>query len=134
MRRIIVYVMAMMTALSMPLIAEAQPNFANSALRTQAAEHNGIDQVRRGGGGFRGGGFRGGRHFRGGGRHWNGGRAWRGGRYWRGGRAWRGGRYWRGGRWYGGRGRYWGGRWWAYGVGTCWRWSPYYGRFVWVCY
>ena len=31
-------------------------------------------------------------------------------------------------------GRFWHGRWWAYGIGSCWRWSPTYGEYVWVCY
>lgn len=41
-----------------------------------------------------------------------------------------------GGGHFGGRGggRFWGGRWYGYGVGPCWRWNPFYARWVWVCY
>ncbi|CAJ0863930.1 hypothetical protein AMST5_01626 [freshwater sediment metagenome] len=52
----------------------------------------------------------------GGGGHGGGGGGW-GGHYYRGGGA-----------------RWWGGRWWPYGVGSCWRWNPYWARWVWVCY
>jgi hypothetical protein len=119
-----------------------------------AAHKNGVQLVRRGGGGFRGGGFRGGgfrggRAFHGGfraggfrGAAFHGGRAfaWRGGvrraGVWRGGRvhAWRGGRrFWRGPRWG-----------WAvaaapfyYGYSTCplvrrTVWTPYGFRVRWV--
>lgn len=134
MKRSLVFVSALMAALAMPLAAEARPSIGNLDLGAQAAaEHNNIQQVRRGGGGH----FRGGRHF--GGRHFGGHRGFRGGHF-RSGRHWRGGRHFRGGRNWGHRGhwrghrRYWRGRWWAYGVGSCWRWSPYYDRFVWVCY
>jgi hypothetical protein len=41
---------------------------------------------------------------------------------------------WRHGGWHGGPGRWWGGRYWAYGVGSCWRWNPYTGGWIWVCY
>jgi hypothetical protein len=143
MRRILVVAMAMMAAVAVPVVAQAAIGGAAhmpGGKQSVGDRNSDVQQVRRGGRGghFRGGGFRGGRHFRGGGRHFRGG-GWRGGRHWRGGRRWagrgyyRGGRHWRGGRYYGGR-RYWGGRWWAYGVGSCWRWSPYYDRFVWVCY
>lgn len=128
MKRSLIFASALMAALAMPLAADAQPNLGNVDLGAQAAaEHNSIQQVRRGGGHFRGG-----RHF--GGRHFGGGRHFRGGRNWGGGRHFRGGRHWRGGGHYGGHRRYWRGRWWAYGVGSCWRWSPYNDRFVWVCY
>ena len=40
----------------------------------------------------------------------------------------------RGGRGFRGGGRWWGGRWYGYGVGSCWRWSPFYGRWIWACY
>ena len=33
-----------------------------------------------------------------------------------------------------GPGRYWGGRYYAYGVGPCWRWNPFYARWVWACF
>lgn len=90
-----------------------------------------IENVRRGGGGFRGGhSFHGrgsvahrGYGFRGGGMHVRHGVV-AGGRY----RV--GGRY-HGGIWYGARGRYWGGRYWAYGVGRCWRGTP--EGYVWIC-
>jgi len=132
MKRSLVFASALMAALAMPLASEARPSIGNVDLGANtAAEHNNITQVRRGGGHFRGGG----RHF--GGRHFGGHRSFRGGRHFRG-YGFRGGRHWAGrGHWrghYRGHRRYWHGRWWAYGVGSCWRWSPYYDRFVWVCY
>ncbi|MBS0239406.1 MAG: sulfur globule protein precursor [Proteobacteria bacterium] len=75
------------------------------------------------GGGHHGGGHHigkhhnGGKHFRPGGRH-HGGNIYYGGR-----------------RHHGHHGRrFWHGRWYAYGIGPCWRWSPRYAEFVWVCY
>jgi hypothetical protein len=62
----------------------------------------------------------GGSHFRVGHAHWVGARG-----HWVGGH-----RHWVGG--YGGR--FWHGRRWAHGAGPCWRWSPYFGRWSWVCY
>lgn len=127
MKRSLVFASALIAALAMPLMADAQPTIGNVDLGAQAAaEHNNITQVRRGGGHFRGGRHFSGRHFDGG-RHFRG-HAFRGDRHWRGGRHWGHRGHWRGHR------RYWHGRWWAYGVGYCWRWSPYYDRFVWVCY
>jgi hypothetical protein len=115
--------------------------------------NEGVQPVRRGGGGFHGGGFRGGgAGFRGGRSFawhgggvrraggWGGGRgfAWRGGPrravVWRGGRAfgWHGGvrraGVWRGGRvyaWHGGR-RFWRGPRWGWGVGTAALAAPYF--------
>ncbi len=75
-----------------------------------AQHHGGGHGVARGGV-YRGGVYRGG--------------VYRGGVY-RGGYGGYGG--------YGGRGRYWGGRWWGYGIGPCWRYNPFYGSYVWVCY
>ncbi len=64
------------------------------------------------------GGPHGGPHFGGGGHpHFGGG----GGHGFRGGGGGHGGRFW--------HGRYWG-----YGVGPCWRWNPFMGGWVWVCY
>jgi hypothetical protein len=107
-----------------------------------AAANEGVQLVRRGGGGFRGGGFRGGRAFRGGfhgGRAFafRGGRAFRGG--FRGGRAFafRGGRTFRGGRAFAFRGgrvfhsgfrgrRVWRGPGWGWGWGAAALAAPYY--------
>ena len=93
-----------------------------------AAANEGVQLVRRGGGGFRGGGFRGGRAFRGG---FHGGRAFA----FRGGRAFRGGFHgrrafaFRGGRAFhsGFRGRRgWRGPGWGWGVGAAALAAPYY--------
>ena len=118
MKRILVFVMALMTVLAVPIIAEAR----------HGGGHHG------GGHGHHFGGHHGGhfghRGFRG--HHFRGGRDWGHRGHWRGDRHWGHRGHWRGRYW--GHRRYWHGRWWAYGVGSCWRWSPYNDRFVWVCY
>jgi hypothetical protein len=82
-----------------------------------------------GGGGHGGGGFHGG----GGGGFHGGGGGFHGGGH--GGGGFYGGGHHGGGGYYGGggRGRYWGGRWYGYGIGPCWRWNPFFGRWIWVC-
>jgi hypothetical protein len=76
------------------------------------------------GGGHGGGGWGG---------HGGGGWGGHGGGGW-GGHGWG----WRGGGWghpgWRGQGRYWRGRWWPYGVGSCWRYDPFFARWVWACY
>ena len=59
---------------------------------------------------------------------WHGG-GWHGGG-WHRGWGWR--RGWHGGYYHPYRRGFYGG--WGYGGGSCWRWNPWVGRWVWVCY
>ena len=112
MKRGLALVVAMIAALAMPLAADARPHGGH-----KGGGHHMSSGHHRGGAHIGNRGHRAGKHFRGPGRHYK-------------------GHIRHGGRHYGHRHhrRFWHGRWYAYGIGPCWRWSPRYAEFVWVCY
>lgn len=122
MKRGLALVAAMIAALAMPLAADARQHggggHKGGGHHMSGGHKGGGHQMRghrRGGGHMGNPGHRAGKHYRGGGKHY--------------------GRHYNRGRQHGHHGRrFWHGRWYAYGIGPCWRWSPRYAEFVWVCY
>jgi hypothetical protein len=129
MRRVVLIAVSLLASAVLVLLLVPAPRASaltaavlGGGLQKGVAGDNGVQLVRRGGGGFRGGGFHGGRGFRGG-------HAFRGGRAFafRGGHAFRGGRAFafRGGPRYGWH-RGWRGRGWGWGWGAAALAAPYY--------
>ncbi|HEY7553063.1 MAG TPA: hypothetical protein VH913_26520 [Hyphomicrobiaceae bacterium] len=135
MRRVVLIAVSLLASAVLVLLLVPAPRASaltaadlGGGLRKGVAGDNGVQLVRRGGGGFRGGGFHGGRAFQGG-HAFRGGRAFafRGGHVARGGYAFRGGRAFafRGGPRHGWR-RGWRGPGWGWGVGAAALAAPYY--------